>query len=183
MRITVPDDVAKARPRCRQVAVWLERVRSGPADGPWMAGPGSLTCDGGALAVALIADRLRVPRRLCVGLYWHTDPRVRAEILGVEPADAADWPAVLADVEASAMDEHHHWVVLWPDGSRPVLVDPNGPVRGEPYFQLARAAEGRYVELAPGQDRDLVYCPDDDLVELAERLYPGLLRRLDATRP
>lgn len=185
MKITTPRPLARSHRRVLDLTRWLEQVRTGPA-GPWQAEPGVLTCDGGALATVLIADRLHIPARLCVGLYWHTDAALRAQLLGVDrtpgPDGDAAWSQALAEVEASSMDEHHHWALLWPGDAAALLVDPNGPVRGEQYVQLVSAAD-RYVELPAGPDRDLVYSPDDDWDDIAGDLYPGLLATLAATRP
>ena len=118
--------------------------------------------------------------------------------MGDEPdpddPDGPGWAAHLAWVEATMMDEHHHWAVLWPDSPDAVLLDPNGPGRGEPYLQPAAPvtvptgptalADGhggfgahhrRYDELGPGDpDRALAYDPDDDWAEIADEVYPGL---------
>lgn len=183
----LPAGVVRSRPALAEYAQRLRRLlEQSTADGaarPWLAGE-SFTCDGGALAAALIARGLGMPVRLCVGLYRHTDPELRAASMGDTPngLDPAEWQRHLDWVAANAMDEHHHWVLLWPETGVPVLLDPNGPVRGEPYAQLVdRNGPGRYRELGPGPDRDLVYSPEDDWDDIAREVYPGLLDAVAAT--
>lgn len=182
-----------AMPEVKPFLTAMERLRGlDQQPGWWWVGPGELTCDAGALMCALVARRLNIPVRLCAGLYWHTDPRLRAEMMGEHQGDdtSEDWAGRLRRIEADMMDEHHHWVVLWPDREQGVLVDQNGPVRDEAVTQLvtaalgggqARAAEpARYDEL-PADDpwRAAMYDPDDDWDELLDEMYPGLRSTLD----
>lgn len=134
--------------------------------------PTVYTCDGGALMLKHLADLAGIPARLEVGLYWHTDPTVRAA--------QADWDPDEVD---DLLDEHHHWVVLWPGEANAVLLDPNGPERREPYLQSASAADA-YVPLgADSEDRYLAYDPDQAPLDIAaEDAEAGNNRLLDALR-
>lgn len=146
---------------------------------PWMAGD-TFTCDGGALAAYLIAQRLSIPASLHVGLYHHQDVELRAEGMGEYQGDLSDdqWDAELDDIEAHAMDEHHHWVLLHPGEPDEMLVDPNGPARREPYMtRVSRTIDLDFVYRDGAEP--LVYDPEDDPEEIARDVYPGLLELVD----
>jgi hypothetical protein len=74
-------------------------------------------------------------------------------------------------VAAGGLDEHHHWVLLHPGQPDELLVDPNGPLRREPYLVRTAELDGRYQDGA----EHLVYNPGDDPEDIARRTYPGLL--------
>ena len=171
-------EAATVDPDARRLAeVMAELYRRSPARAPWMAGDG-YTCDGGALAAYLAAARLGIPASLHVGLYWHSDPVLRAELMGDYQGDISDeeWAAHLAGIEAGMLDEHHHWVTLHPGTEQPVLVDPNGPIRREAYLSPADDVDDRYQDGA----EHLIYDPADNPEQIAADIYPGLVQMLEA---
>lgn len=144
---------------------------------PWIADE-TFTCDGGAVAAKLTADRLGIDATLHVGLYWHSDVVLRAEEMGEtrEPGHTdEEWAAVLADVE-QWMDEHHHWVTVRASDGEEYLIDPNGPHRREPHVMTLRDAGDRYEDGA----EPLVYDPDDDPNRIADAIYPGLREQVES---
>lgn len=147
----------------------------------WMSG-GGFTCDGGALATSLVASRLGIENTATVGLYWHHDPELRAEMMGDYQGDDSDedWQAHLDDVQATMMDEHHHWVVLWPGTDHAAVWDPNAEVRDEPHLQDAdEFTTKRYEEILHGEWRRPMWDPDEPLEPQAD-LYPGMAEAIDA---
>lgn len=159
-----------------------------PSAGPsWYTYDG-WTCDGGAMAAHLVARRLGIPSQLCVGLYWHSDVELRADLMGEQPPDAdADqdewdrWRADLDHVAKRCMDEHHHWTVLWPGTEHATLFDPNGEVRDEPHLRAADGTGELYEEILHGEWRRPMYDPDaDDIEAEAEAAYPGIGASVDA---
>jgi hypothetical protein len=147
---------------------------------PWMAG-GLYSCDGGAVAAKLMADRLGIPATLEVGLYWHSDVELRADLIGEYPGaddSDADWAEAL-DRVSTCMDEHHHWVVLNPGTSQELLVDPNGPERREPYFVRTEDAAGLDERYSP-QPIHIIFDPNEGAESIATWCYPGLSERIRA---
>lgn len=161
--------------------------------GSLMASPGwytndGFTCDGGAMAAHLAARRLGIPSQLCVGLYWHSDVELRADLMGeIPPDEDADqdewdqWRADLDHIARECMDEHHHWVVLWPGTEHATIFDPNGEVRDEPHLRDAAGTGKQYEEILHGEWRRPEYDPDvDDIEAEAEAVYPGIGADVDA---
>jgi hypothetical protein len=163
--IEVPAELGE-HPRAqalRRFAAVMDTLRTGcdPTRYGIPAGPGAFTCDGGAALAAATADALGLPNELRVGLYWHADVHLRAHLMGVDAAD----PQAVEEVRRSCMDEHHHWLVLWPGTPEAVLFDPNGPVRCEPYLQ--RTSGRRVLDDLPVYDEEpggarAVYSPLPD---------------------
>lgn len=128
-------------------------------------------CDGGALLGAVVAEDLGLPFALEVGLYWHSDPALRADLMGEEDPSEDD----LAHIQARSMDEHHHWVELTGSEGWTWLFDPNGPVRREPYFQeLTSQVRDRYCPMRVDDPwRTAVIDPDDDHLSQLREYYPA----------
>ncbi|WIB65310.1 hypothetical protein [Curtobacterium sp. MCBD17_040] len=168
--VDLPDDV-------RALAGLLANVYRHAPDrrAIWLADE-TFTCDGGALATKLAADRLGIDATLHVGLYWHTDPELRANILGYDPDDYTDrgWDDVLDEV-SEMMDEHHHWVTIRASNGVEYLIDPNGPVRGEDHILRLDDAARRYKDGAP----NFVYDPEEDPNLIADEMYPRLREQVD----
>jgi len=134
----------------RAVAIFEEVGREIYPDGVW-------SCDGGAAVFAWICDRLGIPRRLRVGLYWWGEDEAslaqKRDLMGEEDLDLDEvW-----------RDEHHHWVeVILPDGAwrdgtprtMRLIVDPNGEIRGEPRVSdwAARSAVPETTKWGRSQD-------------------------------
>ncbi len=141
----------------------------------WIADD-TFTCDGGALATKLVADRLGIDSTLHVGLYWHSDPELRADIIGFNQFDHSvdEWNTVLESVQ-DQMDEHHHWATVRASDGVEYVIDPNGPVRGEPHVQPL-VTPTRYADGAP----HFVYDPREDPTLIADEMYPGLREQVNA---
>ena len=105
-------------PRMQRAVALFEQIKGEVTDGVW-------SCNGGAAVFAWICDRLGLPRKLRVGVYWWEDNeaslRHKRTMMGYEelPLDGV-W-----------RDEHHHWVEVKEDAAH-YIVDPNGEIRGEP---------------------------------------------------
>ena len=131
-----------------------------------VAGPDEMrvfSCDGGTALAAYIAHSLGMPYTINVGVYWHTDgERIveRRATLGAGP------------------DEHHHWLILHAgaDFSHDVLVDLNGPERGEPYVQWAHDNH----QYEPGIWEDAVYDRSDAPAVILASHYPATWQQLPA---
>ncbi|MGW8431580.1 hypothetical protein ACWGJ9_10855 [Curtobacterium citreum] len=161
----------------RALAGALAAVYRGTSDrrAPWIADE-TFTCDGGAVAAKLTADRLGIDATLHVGIYQHVDPEIRATSMGYDPDDCTDeeWDDILDEAE-EMMDEHHHWVTVRGSDGVEYLLDPNGPARGEDHILTLTDASRRYEDGAPY----LVYDPDDDPDRIADAIYPGLRGQVD----
>lgn len=168
---TVPEDV-------RRLADVLAAIHATTTNrrAMWMADE-TFTCDGGALATKLAADRLGIDATLHVGLYWHTDVELRADIMGYELDDDGtqeEWDAVFDEVRQS-MDEHHHWVTVRGSDGAEYLIDPNGPVREEPHIMPVEQATA-YEDGAPY----FAYDPREGPNVIADEMYPGLREQVHA---
>jgi hypothetical protein len=135
------------------------------------------TCDGGALATKLAAEQLGIDATIYVGLYWHTDAAVRADVIGYDRSDYTDdeWEDVLAETR-QMMDEHHHWATVRSANGAEYLIDPNGPARGEPHILPLEGTGDRYREGAPFY----AYDPEEDPTLVADEMYPGLREHITA---
>ena len=98
------------------------------------------TCDGGAVMLAHLAERMMLEHKLCVGLYWHESAENLAKTTG-EDLEYILENRNVGDGEL-ALDEHHHWIEVEDPETRELwIVDPNGEGRGEPRLQPAGGTE------------------------------------------
>ena len=173
------------------VAGFLRLQETLPAGTDVLLADRTFSCDQGALVLAGLCDRYGLSRRLCVGRYWHGDlDRFLRLVSSDQYVDTLSPAAYEAEIAGLAQHpaEHHHWVIAQ-GAAGPMLLDPNGPVRNEPYAQAASpevfssAGDRRravYDEMdADDLDRSLGLDPDES-PEAAAVGRPALAHALTA---
>lgn len=114
---------------------------------PPMAGK-SWTCDGGAVMLSHLAERMNLDHKLCVGLYQHQDADSLGRATGQSPEEILDG---IKEKGELVLDEWHCWAeVQDPETEQWWTIDPNGEARDEPRMQLAGEAEWYRADDAQG---------------------------------
>lgn len=109
---------------------------------------GIYPCDVGAVVLAELCDRAGLKREVVTGLYWHDSLKDYARTVGEEYRALEESLRPGSDPSAPR-EELHTWCVAHTEGSEPILLDPNGGLRGEPLAQPLSEAT-RYEPLAEG---------------------------------
>lgn len=172
----LPPNSESVRPLARDLTELFSRFAG--KNSSWIADD-TFTCDGGAVAAVLLAQKHGLDADLHVGLYVHSDPAIRGEMLGIERDDDEsddEWCERLEDETDGLMEEHHHWATVYADENTPLIFDGNGAAREEEYITPEDEASDRYLDGA----EYLVYDPTDDVHKIAQELYPGLEEAIEA---
>lgn len=100
-------------------------------------------CDVGAVVLAELADRAGLMREIITGTYRH------ASAASYEHATGNDRGIAEAD---GAYPEHHTWITIGSEkeDEEPLLIDPNGELRGERRVQPLTGTEHRYAPFEKG---------------------------------
>lgn len=128
------------------------------------------TCDHGAVVLAHLCNKYGIPNTLEIGEYVHTNLDTLIRIRGgdeyVDSLNSNEYETAIAE-EANCSSEHHHWVVAHLPGGD-VILDPNGPIRNEPYAQPATNAAYQPFELHDPERTIMFEDPDMTPWEIAQ---------------